>query len=246
MIMNKHFILFFLLILPFIALSQQSQTVPLSSSTKGVYLDISAGLSQPLGDYAGSDAGSDRSGFSRSGLLAQVACEWMGKKDFGVAVQYAFQLNPMKKTARDLVLPTMTDSLGSGDWANHYLMVGPVYVKYFKKILFEAKILIGVIISSSPLFKTEDQELKAVSNNTGTGLAGGVGAGAGYRVSSTVTLKLNAEYLFGTPKIHRQYGGQVVGDTLGALVYSPTNNFDTKKVVSSFNLGLSVIIKISH
>ncbi len=244
MVMNKRFILFFLLIMPFIASTQQTQTVQTSSSTKGVFLDASAGLSLPMGAYASIDKDNDQSGFSSSGLLAQLTCDWMGKKDFGLAIQYTFQLNSLKNTSKDSVFPGMSVPLGSGNWSNHYIMVGPVYMKYFKKILIEAKALIGVIISTSPFFKTVDPAFNTVSSNTGTGLAFGIGAGAGYRVSSKVTLKINAEYLMGTPKINRQYGAQVVGDTNGAFVYSPPINFDTKKVVSSFNLGLSIIIKI--
>ena len=123
-------------------------------------------------------------------------------------------------------------------------MAGPVYMKYVKKFLFDARILVGVIFSSSPLFRTEDPAYQTVSNNTGTGFAFGIGAGAGYRISPVVSLKLNAEYRMGTPKIDRQYGAQVIGYRDSAFVYSPPITFDTKKVVSSFNLGLSIIFKI--
>jgi opacity protein-like surface antigen len=242
--MIKRNLFYFLLILPIIASAQQTQTVPASPSTKGIFFDASAGLSLPLGAYAGSDEGNEQSGFSRNGFIVQLACDWMGKKDFGLALQYTFQLNPFKNTSKDSILPGMSVPLGSGNWANHYIMAGPVYMKYFKKILFEAKVLIGVIISTSPLFKTEDPAFKTVSDNTGTGFAFGIGAGAGYRLSSSVALKLNAEYLIGTPKIDRQYGAQIIGYRDSAFVYSPPVNFDTKKVVSSFNLGLSIIFRI--
>lgn len=242
--MNKRNLLFFLVILPFIAFTQPTQTVPASSSTRGIFLDASAEWSLPIGAYASNDKGNDQSGFSRSGFLAQLTFEWIGKRNFGLAFQYTIQLNPLKNTAKDSVLSGMSVPLGSGNWSNHYIMVGPVYMKYFGKILFEARALFGVIISTSPLFKTVNPIYKNVSNNTGTGLAFGLGAGAGYRVSSKVALKLNAEYLMGTPKIDRQYGAQIIESRNGFWVYSPPVNFDTKKNVSSFNLGISIIFKI--
>ena len=244
--MNKRNLLFFLVILPFIASTQQTQTVPVFPSTRGVILDASAGLSLPTGAYAMSDEANEQSGFSRSGLFVQLTCDWMGKKDFGLAFQYTFQLNPLKNNAKDLVLSGMTDSLGTGNWTNHYIMGGPVYMKHFGKILFEAKALIGIIISTSPLFKTVDPVYKNVSNNTGTGLAFGIGAGAGYKVSSFVDLKLNAGFQFGSPKIHKQYGAQIIGIKDGVFVYSAPVNFDTKKTISTFNLGISIIIKITN
>ncbi len=244
--MNKHNLLFFLVILPFIASTQQTQTVPVSPSARMVILDASTGLSLPTGAYAVSDEANEQSGFSRRGLVVQLTCDWIGKKDFGLAIQYTFQLNPLKNNAKDLVLSGMSVPLGSGNWSNHYVMGGPVYMKYFGKILFEARALIGVIISTSPLFKTVDPAFKTVSNNTGTGLAFGISAGAGYTVSSIVALKLNAGYLIGTPKIDRQYGAQIIGIKDGVFVYSAPVNFDTKKTVSTFNLGISIIIKITN
>jgi len=243
--MNKRNFLFFLVILPFLASTQQTQTVPAFPSTKGVFLNASAGLSLPVGAYAMSDEGNAQSGFSRNGLVVQLNCGWMGKKDFGLAFQYTFQINPLKNTSKDSIFPGMSVPLGSGNWSNHYIMAGPVYMKYFGKILFEAKALIGVIISTSPFFKTVDPAFNTVSGNTGTGLAFGLGAGAGYKFSSKVALKLNAEYLMGTPKIDRQYGAQIIGYRDSAFVYSAPVNFDTKKIVSTFNLGISIIFKIT-
>lgn len=244
--MNRRFILFFLLLLTFIASAQQTETVQTSPSTKGVFLDISAGLSLPAGAYAKSDIANEQSGFSLIGPVAQLTCEWMGKKDFGMAIQYTFQLNPLNNNTKDLVLPGMSAPLGSGNWSNHYIMAGPAFMKYFGKILLEAKALIGVIISMSPLFETMDPAFKNVSNNTGTGLALGISAGAGYQVSSNVALKVNAGYLFGTPKIDKQYGVSVVGRKDSAFVFSAPVTYNTKKTVSAFNLGISIIFKIGN
>jgi hypothetical protein len=237
-------LLLFLPILLFIGSSQQAQTVTAVSATKGVFLDASVGASIPLGAYAKSDPTSEQSGFSSTGTVVQLNCDWIGNKDFGLAVQYTFQLNPLKSNSKDVIISGMSVPLGSGDWTNHYLTGGPVFMKYFGKIFFEAKALIGVIISTSPFFKTEDPAFHNVDSNTGTGFAWSIGAGIGYRVSSSVALKVNAEYRMGTPKIDRQYGSQLIGYKDSAYVYSPPITFDTKKVVSAFNLGVSIIFKI--
>jgi opacity protein-like surface antigen len=243
--MNKQIILVSLVILPFVASPQNTETVRTSTSTKGIILDVSPGMSLPVGAYAMSDAANTQSGFSRTGLAVQLSCDWMGKKDFGVGLQYTFQLNPLKNNSNDLILSGMSVPLGSGDWTNHYIMGGPVFMKYIGRLLIEAKALIGVIISTSPLFKTQDPAFKTVSGNTGTGFAFNFSAGAGYRISPKVALKVNAGYLIGTPKIDRQYGAQIIGYRDSAFVYSPPVNFNTKKVVSAFNLGIGIIIKIA-
>jgi hypothetical protein len=242
--MNKRILLFSLLILPFIASAQEKSSNMAYNSTKGVFLDISGDLSIPLGAYKSSDKDNTNAGFSRNGFIGGITCDWMGKKDFGMAFQYALQVNPFKNTSGDSILPGMSTPAINGSWTNHYLMVGPVYMKFVRNFLFEARVLVGAIFSSSPLFKTEDPAFQTVSNNTGTGFAFGIGAGAGYRLSSVVSLKINAEYRMGTPKISRQYNAQVIGHHDSAFVYSAPVNFDTKKVVSSFNVGLSIVFKI--
>jgi hypothetical protein len=242
--MNNSILLFSLLLIPFLSFAQQSENAVADFSTKGVSIDISGAWSLPLGSYASQDPENKQAGFSKSGFIGGITCDWIGKHDFGIAFQYALQVNPLKNNSGDSILPGMTVPVSSGTWTNHYLMVGPVYMNYFKKILFEARVLVGVILSGSPLFKTQDPAFQTVSNNTGTGFAFGIGAAAGYRLSPAVSLKLNAEFRTGTPKINRQYGAQIIGHHDSAFVYSPPINFDTKKVVSSFNLGLSIIFKI--
>jgi hypothetical protein len=244
--MVKCGILFILMILPIIAFSRQTETVPVSPSTKGVFFDVSLGASVPVGDYAKSDITNEQAGFSRTGVAVQLNCDLMGKRDFGLALQYTFQLNPLAKDSKDLVVSGMSTPLGSGHWTNHYLMLGPEFMKYFGKFLLEAKAIVGVIIATSPLFKTEDPAFTSVSNNTGTGFAFGIGLGAGYLIAPNLALKVNAAYQMGTPKIDRQYGAQIIGynNKDSVFVYSAPVTYDTKKVVSSFNLGISVIFKI--
>ena len=90
-----------------------------------------------------------------------------------------------------------------------------------------------------PIYQTHD-------SNVGTGLAYGIQFGAGYAVSQRVTIKANVEYLGGGPKIHHQYGAQVIGyDNFGKLIYSPPIDFDTKRTVSSLLVKAGLVIKLS-
>jgi len=77
--MNKRILLFFLLILPFFVSAQQNSTHMESASTKGVFLDISGDFSIPLGAYKSSDKSNLNAGFSRSGFIGSITCDWMGK-----------------------------------------------------------------------------------------------------------------------------------------------------------------------
>jgi hypothetical protein len=244
--MIKPLLFLFIVFLPVIALSQQSKTGPAVSPTKGVFIDVALGPSFPLGAYAKSDPDNDESGYSMTGGILQLTCDWIGKKDFGLAFQYTLQYNPIKSSAQNLPIPGSSVPMGTGDWTNHYVLAGPVFMKYFNKVFFEAKLLGGVIISASPFFKTQDPKYASVSNNTGAGLAFSIGAGAGYRVSPNVALKINATYQMGTPKIHHQYGAEIIGYNYqdSVFIYSAPVTYDTKKVVSAFNLGVSVIFKI--
>jgi hypothetical protein len=91
-----------------------------------------------------------------------------------------------------------------------------------------------------------DPVYRTPSSNTGAGLGIGIQLNAAYTISRRVSLQLNVEYLQGYPKIHRQYGAQIVGiDTGYHIIYSPPVTIETKRVLSSFNIGAGVIVKLS-
>ena len=140
----------------------------------------------------------------------------MGKKDFGLAISYAYQRNPFKNAANE-VYPYSghpNDSLVSGTWSNHYLMLGPVFMKTIGKIHIDAKILGGVLVSSGANFYTPDPRDTmeySYNKNIATGFAYQVSAGVGYTFSKHIALKFNLSLLGGWPGINRQYGAQFLG-----------------------------------
>jgi len=245
--MRKSLLLTCLFLFPFLIFSQEAVKKADSASAGRLYLDVSGGLSLPLGSYANGDVKNSGSGFANPGFLAQLNLDWIGKNNFGLGLQYTFQMNPLKSSVKNDTLVGMYQPLGTGSWSNHYLMTGVVFLKFIHKFYIEGKTLIGFVLSSSPVFNTVDPVYKTPSTNRGTGIAFGVQMGAGYAVSPRLTVKASLEYLIGNPKIHHQYGAQPVGiDTLtGAIIYSAPLNMETKRTVSALLVKAGIVVKLS-
>src|ERR1035437_7807201 len=171
--MTKILLLTCLLFLPFLIFSQEKVKKANSDSTGRIYLDASGGLSLPLGSYANTDVKNSGSGFASPGFLAQVNLDWIGKDNYGLGLQYTFQHNALKSSVKNDKLSDMQTGqvIGVGSWTNHYLMAGLVVLKFIHKFIIEGKALFGVVLSSSPIFKTVDPIYKTPSTNIGTGFA---------------------------------------------------------------------------
>jgi hypothetical protein len=242
--MKSIYILTVFLLIPFLVYSQATESAPVKSS-KGIYLGADLNGSLPLGAYSDYNFDDGKSGYSNFGFLGQVNCDLVSKSNFGLAFQYSYQYNPLKDTAKNVQPSGIPAPLGTGGWSNHYLMGGPVYLNFFGKLFFEAKILAGLIISTSSLFKTMDPETKAISANAGIGFAYEINIGIGVSLSPKVALKFNAGYLGATPKISKQYPPEIVGvDSAGYYIYSAPVTIETKRTISSFNFGLGLVYKL--
>jgi hypothetical protein len=173
----------------------------------------------------------------------------------GMALSYAYQRNPFKNAANE-VYPYSgweTDSLVSGSWSNHYLMIGPVFMKTIRKFQVEGKVLGGVIVSSGAVFDTPDPtDSSGVKHNENiaTGFAYQVSGGFGFLVSSKLVLKLNVNLLGGWPGANRQYASQLIrydtykdpvtGVEYTKPVYSAPVEYDIKKVVTTLNFTIGL------
>jgi len=244
--MRKILLLNCLLFLPFLIFSQEAIKKADSAKAGGLYLDASGGLSIPMGYFARDDVKFGGSGFATPGFLVQVNLDWTGKSNSGLAFQYTFQRNSLKSSVRNDTLSGMSKAVGTGSWTNHYLMAGLVFLHFIDNVYVEGKALIGVVLSSSPLFNTVDPVYGTPSTNTGIGLAYSAQFGVGYRISPKVTIKASVEYILGNPMIHHQYGAQQALDTItGTLVYSAPITVETKRTVSAFLVKAGVVIKLS-
>jgi len=224
--------------------------------SKNMALEFNAGYSMVLGNYGNSDTTNSKSGFAKGGWMVQFTFDWMGKRNFGLAFQYAFQSNPLNKSVAGYVPSGMNFPLGTGSWSNHYLMAGPVFLKSFNKLSLDVKILGGVILASSSNFNITNPTDSAHPQNVhgfGTGFAYQLSAGIGYAISEHFTLKFNLGISGGWPGKEKQYGAQLTGyveyiDPVTGIkyfkpVYSAPREYTIKKVVTTLNPSLGLIFR---
>jgi hypothetical protein len=242
--------------------TDQQNKAAISEKTKvtknrNMGLEVSAGLSLVMGNYGVIDKENTKAGYATNGWQLQLTFDWMGKKNFGLAIQYTFQKNPLDDSTAFLVPNGWSGgTLGPGNWMNHYLMVGPVFMKQFGKVHVDAKLLVGVIVSSSDNFTTQnpyDSTGVKKDVNLGTGFAYGISAGVGYAFSKQLAIKLNFGILGGWPGKNKGYPSQWLGteevyDPLTGLytyipVYSAPVEYEIKKVVTSFNPSLGIVYR---
>ena len=250
---NISFILLFLSV--FTAISgQTSGGIPQGTKTNKYMLEFSSGYSVALGNYASVDRNNKKAGYAGNGWLAQLTFDWIGKKNFGVAIQYTFQQNNLKSAADAIIPDGMNFTLGSGSWSNNFLMLGPVFMKTIKKVRINAKMLAGFMVSSSTNFNTRgpaDTISGQHEINPGTGFAYEISTGIGYCVSPHVVFKFDLSLLGGWPGINKRYSSQLVGGNwvqdpkTGTWYFEPIYNapfeFNIKKVVTTLNPSIGLV-----
>ncbi len=237
--MRKYTILFILLLIIHLAFGQESQPAKETVANSGIWVEAGGAWSMPIGSYSGTDIESDKSGFAEPGYAILVSGSWIGAKSFGIFGRYMFQRNTMNSASEKKYMSGDIGPLGPGNWTNHYLMVGPEFLHHFGRFVFiDVKAAIGLILSSNPVYRTEDPVTLFVSNNTATGFAFGINAGVGYTFAGRFSVKLDVGYLTAAPGISKQYL-ETLTDSNGYQHITP-NEIDTKRTVSSFNLGAGV------
>jgi hypothetical protein len=241
--MEKFLISILVLLIPFFGFTQTDTKEKKVKEKENIYLDASFGASFPLGNYAKEDPKVKETGYAKPGFFIQANADWMGKNNFGLALQLTYQNNSLKDAAKTIYHYDTTNPI-AGNWSNIYVMAGPVFLKQIKKMVIDAKLVGGFLISMSPWFKTFNPETKLTEGGTGTGFALGVNIGVGYAISPEFAVKLTLGYLAGFPKIDRQYNVYVIGlDSSGQYIYSSPMDITIKKTVSTFNAGAGIIYK---
>lgn len=240
-----------------VSMAQQEMTSVQTSPSKkrNLGLEFNAGYSMALGDYGKSDSNYIKSGYAKGGWFMQFTLDWMGKNSIGLAVQYTFQHNALQNVAAT-VIPDgpFKYPLGTGSWSNHFLMAGPVFMKIFNKVHVDAKLMIGGVVSSSPVFNMTDPVTKENIKGIGMGLAFQASAGVGYTFSPLLTLKVNIGYLAGWPSKTKTYPQQLLGyneikdPITGEVidyqpVYSAPAEYEIKKVISAFNPSVGIVFR---
>jgi hypothetical protein len=253
--MYKKFLFLVILLLPIIS---WGQTESKDNSAKGndrYFLEGSVGVSVPFGEYMKSDPRDEHAGFATTGFLGQLTFNWHGKMPVGAAIQYTYQRNPLLASVQDDTLPGRVFPLGTGNWSNHYLMVGPAFFKQIQKFSIDVKVLGGIVFAFSPVFyyTSPDSTLSTVKNY-GSGFSYEVAAGLGYSISKNLDLRFTLSYLGATATLRKQFGGDFLGytqrydETTGTWiiepVYSPVVTLDLKNYINTFNATFGVVVKL--
>jgi hypothetical protein len=261
--MRNYFYLLLVMMIPAVLMGQEPSKDKKVREKQRIFLEGSLGVSTPLGSYMTDDRQDKKSGFARTGYLFQATCDWMGKKDLGLAIQYSYQHNPIASSAKNDTLPGRTFPLGTGSWSNHYIMIGPVYYKELNKFTLDVKLLGGVVLAFSPLFSytSPDSTLKTVTNY-GSGFSYQFAVGGGYSLSSRLRIKLDISFLGAIATFSKHFGGdyletvpardpetgEILRDEFGRIiyvdVYSPLISLDLKNIISTFNASIGVIFKL--
>lgn len=249
-------ILCFLFLIPLVTLSQDTLPAGATSKKKKSALELVPGYVVTLGDYAQTDPNSEKTGYAANGLQIQFTYDWMGTHDLGLAIQYTFQKNSLKTEAESVYPEGVHDStyfLGPGAWTNNYLMIGPVYMKYFGRILLDVRVMAGGLVSSGRTFSTTNPSTRDNNSNTATGFAFQCAAGVGYRISDHFTLKVQLAYLAAWPVKKRQYGSELTGyeehfdpntgTYIQTPVYSAPAEYIIKRTISVFSPGIGLLFK---
>lgn len=254
--MSRPLLLIFFLASTCALFAQENAQAPATpAKTRNLGVEFYAGYSIVLADYGGYDKSNGKSGYASNGWLAQVTFDWMGKRSLGLALQYTYQRNALLDTAANTI-PSgpFKYPLGTGSWSNHFLMAGPVFMHRFNKIHLDVKLLVGGVISSSPVFNMTDPVNGQNVKDVGMGLAFQASAGVGYTISPQFTLKFNLGYLAGWPSKSKTYGQQLIGyeeikdpitgEVIGyEPLYSAPAEYEIKKVISTLNPSLGVVFR---
>lgn len=231
---------------------EQEQKLP-SNGKSRMTLDFFGGYSIPFGKYKSFDKGQPNSGYASGGFLAQLKLNWLGKRDIGLGVSYAFQQNTLQDTAMRLTPNGMDSSFVLGDrpWSNHYILAGPVFVKAFNRWILDLSLLAGFVIATSENFSItipEDSIHYRISSGAGTGVAFQARASVGYRISNRVILTAGISYLGANPTRKKEnYVYSYVEEPPESGNFYPvfTGYEETrKKKISTLNPGLGIIIKL--
>jgi len=223
--------------------------------SKNMAVEFTAGYSIVMGEYGQYDRENRKSGYASNGWLAQLTFDLLAKSGLGLAFQYSYQRNPLLDTAKN-VNPIGVDTnftLGTKAWSNHYILIGPVFMKTFKRVSIDVRAMAGYMLAFSPNFTYTDP----VTRQNVTGGAGGFAfqfsAGIGYALSEHFILKLNVSYLGAFPQKKKEYKAQFLGyyeevdpetgEKIWVPVWSDQIDINIKKTISTLNPGLGLIFR---
>jgi hypothetical protein len=215
---------------------------------------FSVGYSVPMGSYGAQDKRDKKSGFAGPGLRFLAGLDWLKRGSFGISLQYSYQRNPLQDPST-LVYPNgFPAGTDPGAWNNHYIMLGPVFRHHFDKFFIMARLMAGGMVSYGSTFNTPDPtDTTGMSSHTNLagGLAWSAGGEIGYHFPRGPGVTLTLDVMGGWPGKTRQYPAMFIGwrpyynPVTGIVeyesVYTSPVEYEIKKVVTAFTIGIGVV-----
>jgi hypothetical protein len=228
--------------------SQEATAPAAATASRNMEFGLTVSYSVAVGHYAGFDKENSRSGYAGNGYAIGLSYVLMGKRNFGLGLGYNYQNNPLADTARNIKADGKDFPLGTGAWNNHYLLIGPVFMKDFRKWVLDVRFLVGGMISFSPVFNTMDPFTREIDKNMAAGFAMQFSVGFGYRISPHWTVMAQVAYLGATAIKNKDYQFLAIDTIWDAshqqiirIDYSTmVNETEMKKPVSSFSTGIGI------
>lgn len=218
------------------------------------FFNFSAGYSIPFGKYQSRDKQEGTSGFAGPGLRLLVGLDWFQRGPLGISLQYSNQVNPLEDPST-LVYPNgFPSGTNPRAWNNHYLLLGPVFRHTWNNIFITARVMAGGMVSYGSMFDTPDPtDTTGYSSdmNLAGGFAWSAGGEIGYQFSHGPGISLTLDFMGGWPGKSRQYPAMflrwepyynpVTGITEYKAIYTSPVDYEIKKVVTSFTIGLGIV-----
>ena len=191
---------------------------------KNNYLSLSAGPAFPLGDFSSKDIYTNpEAGLAQNGISVnlQYAHTW---GSLGLVAQGFYNSHNVQSTTVDGI------QIDMDHWQYYGLMVGPTFIKPLgesKKLIFDAKALIGPVNVNSPQFSVSGQPLVDEKWNTTIGY--GAGMGMKMLFGKSMFAQLALDYMSMRPEFTVQ----------GDIVEEPTNE-KYPQPISTLNLHFGI------
>lgn len=157
------------------------------------YVGVSIGPTFPLKYFADNNINNANAGFAKTGLNINAFAIFKILKELGIIALIRVQNNQVDFDALNAQLQTQFSNKGANGWRVDGFMLGVLgSFGSIDLIVFEPKVMIGIMNTSTPSFKSNSVEYFASSAFS---IAEIIGAGIRFKINDKVFFLINADFL---------------------------------------------------
>lgn len=157
------------------------------------YVGVSVGPSFPLRDFADKNINNNNAGFAKTGVNINAFVVFKPLKELGIITLIRVQNNPIDFGELNRQLGTQFSDKGANGWRVDGFMLGALgSFGFIDVVVFEPKLMIGIMNTSTPSFKSNNTMYFSLSEYS---LAGIIGAGFRFRINDKTSFLINADLL---------------------------------------------------